>query len=254
MTTKNHINQFQWEKFYSKDVLLEAAKQTQIKQKSGWLLPQLLADWAQLPLETEGGVINCKQTLLKHLENDLTRQAQHRVLVYLNRGDILDKQTTEQNRNYSTLVPLIMSAHKKYNGVSYESWRGAKYLELVVPKLLLEAMQSGELYGECCGLGPDQLLQIRDEGLMVKSGAAEGQMRSPLTTWQLVGVTHPLVKQLPKLAQTMLTQIWCAHPQQRTEYMILDPQNWDLMPTPLISTELFMGQEPTTEPKYPWDM
>ena len=50
---------------------------------------------------------------------------------------------------------------------------------------------------------------------------------------------------MPKLTQTMLTQCWLAHPKHRNPYMILDPQNWDQMPEPLTSSEIFL--KPTTK-------
>ena len=253
MTTKNTINNFDWSKFWSKDVLQSAAQTTQIKSKSKWLLPQLLASWAEIPLEWEAGVINCEHTLMSALEHDTTRQAQHRVLVYLNRGELLDKQTQGDNPNYCTLVPLIMSAYKRYNNIPYETWRTAKRLEFVVPHQLLEAMECGEQYKTCCDLGSDIIMQAREEGLTYKSGKSAGTLRSATTTWQLTGVTHPDIKQLPKLAQTMLAQIWCAHPQYRNSYMILDPTNWDAMPLPLVSTELFTGTQPVSTPDLPWN-
>lgn len=256
MTTKNTVESFDWSKFYSKDVLQSAARATQIKLKSKWLLPQLLAEWAKMPLITTAGVIDCKDTLLQHLEHDATKQAQHRVLVYLNRGEVLEKQTHGDNPHYCTLVPLILSAYKRYHNMPYETWRTAKHLELIVPHLLLEAMQCGEAFSACQDLGSERLLEIRDGGLMYKSGKAEGQMRSVTTTWQLSGVEDPLVSQLPKLAQTMLTQIWCAHPTLRNNYMILDPNNWDVMPEPLIPQELFNTPTTPTKPEtcYPWDL
>jgi hypothetical protein len=52
---------------------------------------------------------------------------------------------------------------------------------------------------------------------------------------------------IPKLVGTMLTQIWVAHPSLRTEYMILNPNNWDLMPPPLVSTDIF--KQSPAEPK-----
>jgi hypothetical protein len=44
---------------------------------------------------------------------------------------------------------------------------------------------------------------------------------------------------VPELAQTMIAQIWCAHPSNRTKYMVLDPKNWDAIPAPLISSDIF---------------
>jgi hypothetical protein len=45
---------------------------------------------------------------------------------------------------------------------------------------------------------------------------------------------------VPKLTGTMLCQIWVAHPSLRTEYMVLDPVDWDYMPEPLVSPEIFI--------------
>lgn len=41
----------------------------------------------------------------------------------------------------------------------------------------------------------------------------------------------------------MLAQIWVAHPDNRTKYMVLDPLNWDRVPPALIQVEVL---EPRT--------
>ena len=56
----------------------------------------------------------------------------------------------------------------------------------------------------------------------------------PTSTWQLYGIQDTEIGNYPKLQQTILTQCWLAHPQLRRETMILDPNNWDLMPKPNI--------------------
>jgi hypothetical protein len=45
----------------------------------------------------------------------------------------------------------------------------------------------------------------------------------------------------------MLTQIWLAHPQHRSNLMILDPNNWDHMPEPLIAASIFKTPEGKTQ-------
>jgi hypothetical protein len=50
-------------------------------------------------------------------------------------------------------------------------------------------------------------------------------------------------KDTPDLAQVMLTQIWCAHPENRTKYMILCTHAWDHIPAPLISNNIFSKTE-----------
>jgi hypothetical protein len=41
----------------------------------------------------------------------------------------------------------------------------------------------------------------------------------------------------------MLTQIWCAHPENRTKYMVLCPYAWDCIPPPLISNNIFLDAQ-----------
>jgi hypothetical protein len=47
----------------------------------------------------------------------------------------------------------------------------------------------------------------------------------------------------------MLTQIWLAHPTIRNEYMVLDPVNWDNVPQPLVSNDIFKPAAPVAPVK-----
>jgi hypothetical protein len=111
----------------------------------------------------------------------------------------------------------------------------------VEPKLL-EAMAVA-----CPGLGSDKLLEIRNQGLMNKTGQKAGTLKPAETTWSLTGVKDTEIGHLPKLTQTMLTQIWLAHPAKRTQLMVLDPMDWDRMPEPLIKVELFESTNKAVE-------
>jgi len=66
----------------------------------------------------------------------------------------------------------------------------------------------------------------------------EQAIKNPATTHALSGVTDPDFKVMPGLLQAMLVQIWMAHPDNRTKYMILDPNNWDKMPASIIDREV----------------
>jgi hypothetical protein len=83
------------------------------------------------------------------------------------------------------------------------------------------------------------LLEIRTQGLTQRSGIKAGQMKPAESTWSLAGIADTELGHLPKLTQTILTQIWLAHPVHRSNLMILDPQNWDHMPEPLIAPTIF---------------
>jgi hypothetical protein len=86
-------------------------------------------------------------------------------------------------------------------------------------------------------------------------------MKPAKSTWSLTGIQDTEIGHLPKITQTILTQCWLAHPELRTPYMILDLENWDNLPKPLVSNEIFK-QEPEqklTKVKeaaevLPWDL
>ena len=106
----------------------------------------------------------------------------------------------------------------------------------------------------------EELLDIREMGLVFKTGQKAGTTRNPATTYRLTGINSTKIGGLPELAQTMLSQIWCAHPTNRTKYMVLDPHNWDQIPTPLVSEQLFspiIHNKPLlrdTASMLPWDL
>jgi len=157
------------------------------------------------------------------------------------RSTWLDKQYTDPGRQWCSLVPTILYAFKVNHSITYSSW-SREGLGWAVNQNLYSAMLC-----DVPEIGVDELLEIRQLGLRVKSGAKMGDNKNPQTTYRLYGVTHPQFRLLPELAQVMLTQIWCAHPQNRTKYMILDPKNWDLMPEPLVTTEVFISS--ATKPR-----
>lgn len=85
---------------------------------------------------------------------------------------------------------------------------------------------------------PEEVLEVRREGLLVRSGKTEGQVREPKSTWKLSGIGDSWLGQLPYLTQVQIAQIWLAHPDVRHQNMILDPEDWSRMPEPLIKTEV----------------
>jgi hypothetical protein len=125
-------------------------------------------------------------------------------------------------------------------GVAYESWRGLPKLEYVLEPRLLEAVVVENLPD----LGSERLLEIRTQGLTTRSGKSAGQLKAAETTWSLNGISDTELGHLPKLTQSIMTQIWLAHPSHRSNLMILDPKNWDNLPEPLIVNNVFKTPEP----------
>jgi hypothetical protein len=147
----------------------------------------------------------------------------------------LPSQYKDPNRQWCTLVPHLLYAFKVNHSVPYSQWSRVG-LHWAVNKSLCDAMLC-----DVPEFTVDELLDIRQHGLRVKSGSKVGDTRNPATTYKLYGTTNPEFRKLPELAQVMLAQIWCAHPENRTKYMILDPKNWDQMPEPLVTAEVFVA-------------
>lgn len=216
------------------------AAKNALNRLGSWLLPQLVAHFGSWRLILVDGHIDVKQTLKHNCEPSLEAQACWR-LSRIARTLLVTKQIAIPE--YAVLTPLILAGFKRMQGISYESWRGLENLEYVLEPRLLEAVNRTDI-PDLCSLGSERLLEIRQQGLTQRSGAKAGQLKPAESTWSLTGISDTELGHLPKLTQTILTQIWLAHPTHRNALMILDPNNWDRMPEPLITTNVLKTPEP----------
>lgn len=215
------------------------AEKYDIQGNAGWLLPQYVAYLAKMPItRLESGRID-SEAYFQAFGKDDFHKGLYTLGMYRTRGTIVPKQYTPEYRNYSALVPLLLMPHKKFNGLSYSNW-DPEYLRRVVDPQLYEAMTCGLDASE---YSKSELLNTRNNCMIVKTGKTAGSSRNPMTTHKMYGLTAPL-NQLPWLAQVMLFQIWAAHPSNRTELMVLDWNNWDSMPEPLIDTKVLKVEAP----------
>jgi hypothetical protein len=214
----------------------------------GWLLPQMVAFFGSWALEyNSSGEIDILASLKSNVGTDPKLQAIWK-LSRVKRSLLIPVMSRAPD--YGTLTPLILMGLKRMQGVKYNSWGSLPNLEYVLEPSLMAALNlSREDLLTCANLGSDRLLELRDQGLMQRTGAKAGQMKKPESTWSLTGMQGTEIGHLPKLTQTMLTQIWLAHPSLRTPYMILDPNNWDNMPSPLLTSEIFKAPEPEVKKK-----
>jgi hypothetical protein len=161
------------------------------------------------------------------------------------RSSYLKTQYKGDAKNYCGIVPLILYAFKLLHSIPYSKWDKST-LHFVVNRSLCDAMLC-----EVPEVTREELLEIREMGLVFKTGDKAGTTKNPVSAYKLTGVGSTKIGALPELAQTMLTQIWCAHPTNRTKFMVLDPRNWDHLPTPLIAEQLFapIVQERTSRKK-----
>jgi hypothetical protein len=220
------------------EVELEVFAQKVLAKRCGsWLLPQMVAHFGSWRLVYKDASIDVLATLKLACEHNVANTALWRI-ARIPRSLLVASQTKAPE--YATLTPLILAGFKRMQAVGYEQWRGLDKLEYILEPRLYEAVVGVNVPS----LGSERLLQIRQQGLMTRSGKSAGQLKNAETTWSLTGITDTELGHLPKLTQSMLTQIWLAHPVHRHNLMILDPQNWDCMPEPLIANNVLTTPEP----------
>ena len=231
----------------------------QIPKNASWFFPQCLARLAQvkLPRNTEG-LISARKLVKDYYSKDNFLTGIYSLCIYPKRGILVKNQTSEASRNFSKLVPLIMSAYAQYSNVCYEEWDRDEVVFVVDPDLYTamnkyeeslaywEALSRGYIpnpatgdYGDDRDYGLDVAVVLgwRNDALTIKTGDKRGVIRSPLTTYSTSPSEDNPLKELDPLSRHMFMQTWCAHPDIRTDLMILDPVDWDSMPEPLISID-----------------
>lgn len=205
-----------------------------------WVMPQIIAWLTHKPIQLEEvssveGKIDGRKIAPAIFdfssEWDL---GLYQFLMLDSRSSYLASQYKGEGRTYCSLVPLIPYAWKLNHNIKYSQW-DTKGLRYVVNDSLYRAMTC-EIPED---LTREDILAARTQGLTFKTGTKAGTVRNPVSTYRLYDTTGTKLHGLPELAQTMLAQIWCAHPSNRTKYMVLDPKSWDSIPTPLISDDIF---------------
>ena len=227
-----------------------AVKAALLKHHHTWILPQLVAWFGTWNILEDG-----KATVLANCDTKLKKVLY--MLTRINRSALIPVQTKAPD--YGAFTPLILMGLKRMAGRSYESWRNYPGLEWLMERRLMEAVSLEYSLVDCYGLGSARLLEIREQGLTGRTGKVAGVVKPAESTYLLNGIKDTELGHLPQLTQTIVTQCWLAHPKARTPYMILDPDNWDRMPDPLISTEIFKPA-PVAKPvvekareELPWD-
>lgn len=205
-----------------------------LKKSSDWFFSQALGKFGQLRLaKNEAGLYSAKKLFLDHISGNDELYALVQLFKHPQRSMLLEKQTDVKNRNFCSLVPIVMSAFKKFHNVGYEEWDPSELFGITEPNLV-KAM----LLKELPDLTVEEVLEERDLALTVKSGTAAGTRRNITTTYTLYFNAGSPIHELPTLARHMMCQTWCAHPSNRTEFMILNPLKWDDMPQPLVSVDV----------------
>lgn len=230
-------------------------KPYQMKSFGTKVMEQIIGWLSTHKLNRVDGKICGKQYMSDNFDKSNPRHVGiYRFLMLDSRGDYLVRQTEGPGKTYNSLVPLILYAHKLYHNVDYSQW-DRNTLHFVVNKSLREAMlfeltdENGVLANSrdgyaSCGLGSERLLELRDIALAVKG---KPTLRPAASTYSLYFLGQTELADVPALARIMLLQTWCAHPTNRTKYMVLDPNSWDTMPPPLASANIFKSDTQTVQ-------
>lgn len=217
-----------------KENLEKFSDKWKILNKTDWLFPQMLAKFSDLPLtRKETGLISGKNLFLE-IRKSPFYSGMWVLCTQGSRGLWVPRQTDPKNVNFSALVPLIMSAFKKYKDIQYSEW-DREEIKYITDATLTEAMLT-----ELPKLTPDEVLEARRKGLVYKSGPRIGESRNPMTTYALYIPNEYGLSDLNALSKIMLCQTWVAHPANRTKYMITSSSHWDQMPEPLIDTTVLL--------------
>lgn len=223
-------------------VLAQLADSLALSSQSSWLPDQLLHHFGQWQLVYRDGLVDGKATARRNLGSDFDRGCWI-LACRLPRSKLVPKQVAQPQ--FSSFVPLILAGIKRYQGVKYSQWSREG----------LEAVMSQELQEACVTQWPDisgeELLHLRQEGLLIRSGPKAGQTRDPKSTWKLYALQDTEFGKLPHLSKVQMTQIWTCHPDLRHQDMICNPLDWDRHPEPLIKTEPIARWTGLT--KLPWE-
>lgn len=204
-----------------------------------WMLPQMVAWFGSWELKDTGG-----KTVMHNCD---TRQK--RIMYLLSRiprATLIPKQIAAPE--YARITPLILRGFKQMQNKQYEQFRVMEGLEwLLEPDLLEHCYNIDQTVAE---IPPEELLQIRQQGLFQRTGKQANTYRKAESSWCLYGISATKLGHLPKLTQTIMCQIWLASPALRHKYQILDPFNWDLVPEPLVPVTI-LTQKPLPQPQQP---
>jgi hypothetical protein len=215
------------------------AEKHQISQKLSWLPHQLLAYFGTwVPQRGEDGKYSASATWDYNTRQREDYYALGAGLLATSARTNFFKAAPKGNQQYKSpinpLVPVILAGLKKYSGIDYGSWSQEGLETLLDPEL---AKLVGVTVPE---LSLSELLALRNTALTDKVGARAGIPNNPATCTKLNHLGDTALGHLPKLAKYIVLQTWAAHPSNRSDYAILDLNNWDNIPEPLVGKDIFM--------------
>ena len=226
-------------------VVTAFCKETGMANNHSWFPYQFIAEFGNWKPVYEDGKINVRNTLLANTKGNSFNTGLL-MLAITSRAPLFEgvpKTVRQYKSPINPLVPVIMAGFKQGQNIPYSDW-GRDDLYLVAGTDLAEAMLC-----ELPKLSVGELLTIRNNCLTDKTGARAGIPNNPATCIKLNGINETALAHLPKLAKYMAIQTWCAHPENWTEYSVIDPSNWDTKPDQLVKVVVSTTAKNFFEPK-----
>lgn len=219
------------------------AIKNQIPQKLSWLPHQLLAyfgTWTAVKDDT--GMYSAPLSWDANTRQRGDYYALGSALLATSARTNFFKDAPKGNQQYKSvinpMVPIVLAGFKKYQGIKYSDW------SLVGLETLLDA-ELAKLVGVTVPeISHSDLLALRNTAITDRNGPRAGIPNNPSTCTKLNHLADTALGHLPKLAKYMVLQTWACHPSNRNEYMILDPNDWDAVPEPLITKDIFLPKTP----------
>lgn len=219
-----------------------------ISQKLSWLPHQLLAYFGTWQAHRDdSGLYSATLTWDANTRQKNDYYALGSGLLATSARTNFFKDAPKGNQQYKSIinpmVPIILAGFKKYQGINYSDWS----------RVGLDTLLDAELAKLVGVTVPDishsELLALRNTAITDKTGHRADIPNNPSTCTKLNHLSDTAIGHLPKLAKYMVLQTWACHPSNRSEYMILDPNDWDRIPEPLVSKDIFLHQ--TSKPPAP---
>jgi hypothetical protein len=210
-----------------------------ISQKLNWLPHQLLAYFGTwTAVRDESGKYSAPLTWDANTRARGDYHALGSALLATSTRTNFFKAAPRGNQQYKSvinpLVPIILAGFKKFQGINYSEWNPVG-LEMLLDAELAKLV--GVVVPE---LSVSELIALRNTAVTDKEGARANIPNNPATCTKLNHLGDTALGHLPKLAKYMVLQTWAAHPSNRNDYAILDPNNWDNIPEPLVSKDIFL--------------
>jgi hypothetical protein len=250
MFTKNTLGDFPWiQLLYDNSDNAALSETYALPTKGAWLLPQVTAYIASLPLKRNAeGLFDVRLSIEPLIASEFpnfqdgrpcSTEAFMGILKYIllhPRGLIMPikvTQVSEAGSRWNASVPLFLAAFKEMRGIPYSAW-STDNLEKVVDKDLMEVL----LVNEMPEFSLEELLKYRDIARTVATRTTEYH-----TEYRKVSATTATRKtgdsnfdSLPKLVRLMLIQTWIFS--VPNAFGIRQPINIDDVPENLVSTNV----------------